>query len=368
MCDELKGYVHDIYRHLHKIPEKAMEEYQTSEFLAEALKSFGYQVETQVGKTGVIGVLDSKIPGPVVALRADMDALTYEIQGKLECRHTCGHDAHCSIVLAVARTAALKGISRGKLVIIFQPAEEPILGALAMIQSKKLDNLGIEELYGLHVRSVDERECRFGYMSPAVFTSASGRLRIHFYSNSGGNVAEAAVLAIHGINMIHMDPTIRYSVKTTHLNMELGANGELPEKAEMIVDCKHLSTPLYQEMKEKASQAVKAAANAAGVKAEIESIEYVPGGTFDEESIAIARKAIIEELGEERCAPVTYFSAGDDFNYFVEYLKCKATYIGLGADASPELHHQDMRINCACLDNGVKVFQNIVGQRLGYQD
>lgn len=102
-----------------------------------------------------------------------MDALTYEIQGKLECRHTCGHDAHCSIVLAVARTAALKGISRGKLVIIFQPAEEPILGALAMIQSKKLDNLGIEELYGLHVRSVDERECRFGYMSPAVFTSAS---------------------------------------------------------------------------------------------------------------------------------------------------------------------------------------------------
>ncbi|MGI6071119.1 MAG: amidohydrolase [Blautia sp.] len=367
--DTLQGYVHEIYRHLHSIPEKAMEEYRTSQFLAEKLCSFGFSVEEHVGGTGIIGVLDSKVPGRVIALRADMDALTYEIDGRVECRHTCGHDAHSAIVLTAARDAAKKGIASGKLVILFQPGEEPILGALAMIASKKLDVLGIEELYGLHVRAVDERDCRFGFMSPAVFTSASGRLRVKFKRTRecSGNVVNAAVLAIHAVNMVHMDPTIRHSLKTTHLTMEEGRQGQIPDRAEMIVDCKHLSTPLYHEMKEKATKAIEKAAAAAGVSVSVESIEYVPGGTFDEETIAIARRAIIEELGEEHCSPVTYFSAGDDFNYFVEYLKCRAVYMGLGADASPGLHHQDMKINCSCLDNGVKVMENIIGQRLGYQ-
>ena len=62
MCDKLEGYVHDVYRHLHKIPEKAMEEYQTSEFLAKSLESFGFLVERNVGVTGVVGILDSGIP------------------------------------------------------------------------------------------------------------------------------------------------------------------------------------------------------------------------------------------------------------------------------------------------------------------
>ena len=301
-----------------------------------------------------------------------MDALTYEIDGKLECRHTCGHDAHCAIALTAAKAAAERGLKSGKLIIIFQPGEEPILGALAMIKSGKLDSLGINELYGLHIRPIGETTCRFGYMSPAVVTSASGRIRIRFfegkedYTNTSSNIVNAIVLAINAVNTIHMDPTIRYSIKTTHLEMRPKVNEELPDCAEMIVDCKHLSTKLYQEMQNKAVKAIKSVAEAVGVSVETEAIEYVPAGEFHEEAIQVAKQAIIEELGEEHCAPFTYFAGGDDFNYLVQHLKCKAAYMGLGADADPGLHHQDMKIKSECLDNGVKVMKNIVGQRLGY--
>lgn len=373
MKDLLSGPVHDYYRTLHAIPETAMQEYKTADFLASELKKFGYDVMEHVGQTGIVAILDSHQDGPVIALRADMDALTYEIDGHLECRHTCGHDAHSAMVLAAARNIAERGIRSGKAVMLFQPGEEPILGALAMIDSGKLDALHVSELYGIHVSN--SGGMRVGQISPLQNNSASGRMRIRFFGTSGpasvpeaaNNAVDAAVLAIHAINTIHMDPRDQYSIKTTHLTMAEAGPDQIPDQIEMIVDLKHQDTASYLKMQEKAKSTVTKIAQALGVQVTVEPINYVPGTEPSPEATEVARQAICEELGEEGCAPICYTTGGDDFNYLAQYFKCPATYMGLGANVQPSLHHQNMTFDPACMDYGTKVFTNIVGRRLGWR-
>ncbi len=86
------------YDVLHAMPEVGFAEHKTSAWLAEEIKAAGFAVETGVGGTGIVAVLKGENPGPVVALRADMDALSHVVNGQEVCVHSCGHDAHCSMV------------------------------------------------------------------------------------------------------------------------------------------------------------------------------------------------------------------------------------------------------------------------------
>lgn len=362
-----------LFEALHQIPELAMQEYKTAALIAGKAKSFGYTVTENVGETGVIALLDSGREGPAVAIRADMDALSYQIGGKLECRHTCGHDAHSAMLLAAAKTIAEKKIRVGKFIALFQPGEEPILGALAMIRSGALDSLGIGELYGIHLRPRGEMDV--GKLTPALLHSASGRLRVRLFGNPAAaarperviNAAEAAVLAVQAVNTVHMDPTAHYSIKTTHLNVYAPSPARVPSEAELIVDLKHQDTESYGALKTKAIRAVTAAAAALGARVEIENINYVPGAAYDDEAVETARRAICDTLGEAACLPPTPTAGGDDFHYLVRHLGCKAAYLGLGADASPGLHHQDMTFNSLCLDYGARVLSRIAERRLGFE-
>lgn len=368
MKDKINFYVQEAYRVLHSIPENAMEEYKTSEYLAKEIKSFGYKVIEHVGGTGIIAILDNGIPGPVVGLRADMDALTYEIDGVLECRHTCGHDANSAMVLTAARIIAERGITKGKSIVLFQPAEEPILGALAMIESGMLDDLGLDELYGIHLNA----SLRNGEMTPALCHVASGRMKINFHGKStnvytpdyGINAIEAAAIAVNGINTIHMDPSLTHSIKTTHLKVKEREPTEIQDWAEMIVDLKNEDTDSYLKMQDKATTVVTELAKTIGATVTIEPINYVPGAQLSDEAIETAKLAIIEELGEEWCASPRNSIGGDDFHYFAPYLGCHSTYLGLGGDIYPSLHHQDMKFDIDVLERGTRVLANIVTRKL----
>ena len=114
------------YNYLHAIPEPGLQEFKTAAYLAAKLEAAGYAVTCHIGgATGIVGIYDSGLPGPVLGIRADMDALTHIIDGKTIQRHTCGHDAHCAMLLTAAEEIiAENSIKKGKLKIIFQPAEE----------------------------------------------------------------------------------------------------------------------------------------------------------------------------------------------------------------------------------------------------
>jgi amidohydrolase len=144
---------------LHQHPELAFEEQQTARVVAQALTGLGLDVQTGVGKTGVMGLLEGSEPGPTVMVRCDMDALPIDEQssaayvsqtpGKM---HACGHDGHTAIALGVAEILAQhRAAMHGRVKFVFQPAEETGQGALAMIDDGVLSNPSPDVCLGLHL-------------------------------------------------------------------------------------------------------------------------------------------------------------------------------------------------------------------------
>lgn len=366
----MKGreYAPEVFRFIHEVPEPANEEFRTSAYLADELEKYGYKVTRKLaGGTGVLGVLDSGKPGPVFGLRADMDALTYEIDGKIEYRHTCGHDANCAMVMATAREIAQRGISRGKLYIIFQPAEERLTGCLQVISSGLLNDM--TEVLTIHLRPI--QEARMGQAVAAVRHSASAPARIKIKGvgahgakpHLGTNAAEAAALCVMAINSIHTNPNVVSSIKTTQLSTGACLINVIPDEVTMGVDIRSMDNDEMDNIIAKVRRAVEGAVAAAGATAEID-MQHCPGAILDGEMIKNNAEAIKAVLGEEGLLPDLMNPASEDFYFFPKELGCKAGCIGLGADAAPGLHHKDMTFNTDAIYNGVDILVRIVGKRL----
>ncbi len=153
----IKNKIIETRRDFHKYPELSFQEKRTSKIVAEKLESFGIDVQRNVGKTGVVGILNGKSKGKTIAFRADMDALPIQETGDVSYKsindgvmHACGHDAHTAMLLGAAEVLS-KNIDniKGKIKFIFQPAEEGFGGARYMIDDGAIVN--VEEIYGLHV-------------------------------------------------------------------------------------------------------------------------------------------------------------------------------------------------------------------------
>jgi amidohydrolase len=197
LADQLEPRVIDWRRDIHQNPELGNREFRTSKKVAEHLKALGLQVQTGVAHTGVVALLVGGKPGPVVALRADMDALPVteetglpfaskvkaEWAGKeTGVMHACGHDTHVAILMGVAEALSqVKAQLPGTVKFIFQPAEESPPpgeegGAALMVKQGVMDNPKPEVIFGLHITSVGETGT-LGYR-PGPFMAAMDILRI----------------------------------------------------------------------------------------------------------------------------------------------------------------------------------------------
>jgi amidohydrolase len=158
-AETLRADMIDQRRDLHRHPELAFAEVRTAGIVAEALNALGLEVQTGVGQTGVIGLLEGSQPGPVVLVRCDMDALPINEENDTSYRsqspgrmHACGHDGHTAIALAVAQMLnSQRERLRGTVKFVFQPAEEIGRGADAMIADGALDDPRPDVCYGLHL-------------------------------------------------------------------------------------------------------------------------------------------------------------------------------------------------------------------------
>lgn len=153
MADDLTA----IRRDLHAHPELGFLEVRTAGIVAEQLRSCGIEVTTGIGRTGVVGVLDGNRPGRTIGLRADMDALPIDEQTNLPwasrtpgVMHACGHDGHTTMLLGAARYLAETRDFAGRAVFVFQPAEEGLGGARAMIADGLFERFPMDEIFGLH--------------------------------------------------------------------------------------------------------------------------------------------------------------------------------------------------------------------------
>ncbi|HWC45619.1 MAG TPA: amidohydrolase, partial [Casimicrobiaceae bacterium] len=187
VIDSVVAWRRDIHEH----PELSNQETRTAALVAERLRRFGIAVRTGVGGTGVVGVLKGSRPGPVVALRADMDALpvTEEVDvpfrsharaeyngQQVGVMHACGHDTHVAMLLGAAEVlAGMRDRLSGTVVFLFQPAEESLGGAAGMIRDGALDNPKPGAVFGLHVFPYTVGSVVY---RPGALMAAGGTLRI----------------------------------------------------------------------------------------------------------------------------------------------------------------------------------------------
>lgn len=148
----------DIYQHLHRHPERSMQEYETTAYVKAYLIDLGYEIMELVIETGVVAILRGKSDSPCVALRADMDALPIQEASGVPytslapgVMHACGHDIHMTCLLGAAKLLApLKGKLNGTIKLIFQPGEEGYLGARYMMKAGAFEHPKVDAVFGLH--------------------------------------------------------------------------------------------------------------------------------------------------------------------------------------------------------------------------
>src|SRR5690554_6762063 len=161
VINRIAGYADDMTgwrRHLHRHPELGFDCVNTAAYVVEKLREFGItEIHEGIAKTGVVAIIEGQGDGPVIGLRADMDALPIAEETGAEyastvpgVMHACGHDGHTTMLLGAARYLAETRNFAGRVALIFQPAEETGGGAEVMVAEGMLDRFGIDEVYALH--------------------------------------------------------------------------------------------------------------------------------------------------------------------------------------------------------------------------
>lgn len=362
--------VKDIYHDLHQMPEIGFQEYKTSAYLAAAMEALGYTVSRNVGETGVVAFEKGEEEGPVMLLRADMDALPFVVGDESVSIHACGHDAHCAMLLAAA--SVLKGkIRRGTLKFLFQPAEETLLGALSIIDAGVLDDVDIA--VGLHIRPI--QDIPFGTLCPGVKHSSTTFVKVVLNGRSahasrphlGVNTIEAAAAIINNIASIKMNPNVSWSCKPTIINGGGSASNIIPATTSIIFDIRSQCNEVMGTLLERFRKVVKSVAEAFEAETEILfPCGVVPAAILDEELTTEVAESIKKVVGSEKLMPVLNNTGGEDFHYFAyKYPAMKAAYFGVGVGAEPGLHTPDMHFNLDGLQNGVDVIVDVTLKKLG---
>ncbi|MFC8715527.1 amidohydrolase [Streptomyces sp. NPDC057197] len=316
----------DLYRDLHAHPELAFCEHRTAQIAAGRLRGAGYETATGIGGTGVVGVLRNG-EGPVVALRADMDALPVEERTGLPyassaratdgdgnavpLMHACGHDVHVSCLLgAAAALAADRASWRGTLLLVLQPAEEVGRGAQAMIDDGLFERFARPRVVlGQHVAPLPA-----GYVGlhagPAFAASDSLRVVLHGSGGHGSRpeacvdpvvMAAATVLRLQGIVAREIAGTSTAVVTVGALHAGNKPN-VIADRAELLLSVRTFEPAVRTAVLAAVERIVRAEAAASGAPRdpEISCTESFPAVVNDPEASALTRRALAGALGETR--------------------------------------------------------------------
>ena len=355
----------EIREYLHACPEVGFEEFKTSSYLAGELKKAGFAVKTGIGGTGVIGVLEGKAKGQVIGLRADMDALKQELEGETINIHSCGHDVNCAIMLGVAEYFGQKGLEKGTVQVLFQPAEEVIEGAKRMIADGAGE--GLDYLIATHLRPITE--ARFEQATPALRTCSTAVVKIKIKGKPahgsrphlGINAIDSATTVIQSINAIRINSNVPHSAKITQIKGGTPSYNIIPEHAEMTFDVRARNNETMAELLSQIERVAIAGAGVLGAEGSFAVEHAALAAIYNDEIIAIAKEAIIEVLGPTGVLPEIYTEGGEDFHYFAHaYPAIKATTIGLGADVTPGMHDPKMTYNLGVMEHGFKIVKAVV--------
>lgn len=369
MNDNIQSKVLETFTHIHNNGEVSWNEVKTTNYIKKILEENNCKVTTFDNATGVVGTYGNfKTNLPVVAIRADIDALWQKVNGKYQANHSCGHDAHTAMVLGVLwKLNQITSIQNQVAVkFIFQPAEEVGEGALKMVENKIIDN--VDYLFGIHLRP--EEETKDGYATPVIVHGATKTIRFNIIGEDAHgarphlnkNAIELGAELITLINNIHLDPRVPHSAKITRFNSG-GENANIiPGEASFSMDLRAQNNETMDLLVDKVHHILKQITSMHNVKLEITKTSGIPAAEVNHEAINKTSKAISRVLGEDKVTKHLVTPGGDDFHYYtIKKPDLKATMIGLGCNLKPGLHHPNMTFNHESLMNGVNIlFESIL--------
>jgi len=397
--DRLAGEVEQTVitdrRHFHQNPELSNREVETGKYVAAHLKALGIEVQTGVAHTGVVGVLRGGKPGPVVALRADMDALpvTEEVDvpfaskvrttydGKeVGVMHACGHDAHTAILLGVATVLSkLKAELPGTVKFIFQPAEEGAPageegGAHLMVKEGVLSSDPQPgAIFGLHVTPVYEVG-QIGWRSGGMLAGADGiRIIVHGRQTHAAMpwkgidpivVASQIVLGIQTIASRQVDITEAPSLLTIGKFDGGVRENIIPDDVRLLGTFRYLDPDMRKDVHERLKRTAEGIAQSAGATAEVNLEERVALTFNDPALTAKMLPSLKRTAGDANVLESKPILGGEDFSYYQQ--KIPGTFIWLGIrthGADPSLfgpnHSPRFRIDESALKLGVRALSRL---------
>lgn len=363
---DIQAHINEVWPKLHALAEPAFKEVKTAAFLANFLRKLGYDVTENVGgTTALTAVLDSGKPGPTVAVRTDMDCLLFKNEdGSLEPIHACGHDAHMTIALGVAKLLQEQGLACGRVKILCQPAEEIGRGALAMLEAGALDD--VQYALGYHVMPKDM--ARSGQVIAQINWTActlmEGEIRGLAAHGSqphlGVNAIDAGAAIVNAINALHSNPLLGGSIKTTRFMGGAGSLNAICDKVSIGFDLRSTSNAEMLELRRKVEKIVVNTAKVYGAEADCHIVGTCPAAEADPSLLALTQEVISAELGAGGLIPAANITVGEDFNFFKqERPQLKTASLGIGCDLEPRLHDRDMHFDHSALANAINVLTNL---------
>ncbi|KAB7616340.1 amidohydrolase [Amylibacter sp. SFDW26] len=362
-------------QHLHENPELEYDCVETAAFVTARLEEFGVdEISQGWAKTGVIAVINGKSEGDTIGLRADMDALPMpeetglpyasKIEGKM---HACGHDGHTTMLLGAARYLAETRNFSGRVVLIFQPAEEGGAGAGMMVEEGLMDKYGISQVYGIHNmpnQEVGTIETRAGPLMAAAdvfeieITGKDGHAAQPHLTIDPIIVGTAMVQNLQTIVSRTVDPVDSVVLSVTRFNAGT-ADNVISDRAKIVGTLRTFKKDVRAKAMERLKTIMEHVAAMYGATARLDYQHGYPATVNDAAKAAFATKAAAEVVGDDHASmDAVPMMAAEDFSYFLQ--EAPGAYLFIGNGPSAGLHQTTYNFNDEISPIGASFFVRVV--------
>ncbi len=382
-AERLFPYTQELRRDFHRHPELGFEEVRTAGIVARELTNLGLEVSTGIGKTGVVATLEGAQPGPVLLVRFDMDALPIQEETDAEyasqtpgVMHACGHDGHTAIGLTVAKMLEEhKSELRGTVKFVFQPAEEGLGGALAMVADGVLENPRPERSLSLHLWN--EKPLGWIGVTPGPAMSASDRFTVNIFGKGGHGAAPhissdpiaagaQVISALQTIVSRNVDP-LESAVVTTTSMIGGEAFNVIPDTVELRGTIRTFKPEVRKIVMERFESITRGIAEAMGCRADVELRSITPAVSNDSEMAERILRVARSEYPQGDISTEERTMGSEDMAYMMDDIPGCYFFIGSadherGLDAGH--HHPKFDFNEHALTTGAALMASAVADYL----
>lgn len=365
-----------LRRDLHAHPELGFQEQRTSDIVVNFLQQLGIEVHRGIGKTGVVGILKKGSSECMIGLRADMDALPMQDQSGTDWQsraeqvsHACGHDGHTVMLLGAAEKLARDVSFDGSVCFIFQPAEEGLAGAKAMIDDGLFSRFPCEAVYAIH----NWPELPLGQVQtrPGAIMAAADRFDIRVLGG-GGHAAQPhltrdtllatseLVVQLNTLVSRALDPCETALLTVTRMQGGFSHN-MIPAEANITGTVRTFSPAAQATIEARLRQMAEHITAAHGLHAEVSYLRYYPATLNSNAEAQFCLQALTQAGIKAEAAPQPALTS-EDFAFMLQARP--GAYLWLGSAPCKPLHHAAYDFNDALIPHGVNVFVTLIRQAL----